>query len=119
LKLKQQLSASGISEDQAEKIAIAKGMPVTEVQKLRARLQQVQSASTQVNPNAVNQQNNQFRGNRQDTGINSIYADTSSREPLIDPRILGLNYSTTRRLIFSQTYRWPRRSTTSLARAIS
>lgn len=89
LKLKQQLNASGISEDQAEKIAIAKGMPVTEVQKLRARLQQVQSTSIQVNPNVANQQSNQSGSNLQDTGINRYMNDTFARIPLIDPRIFG------------------------------
>src|SRR6187397_2068958 len=40
-KFKQQLDASGLTEDQAEQIAVSKGMPVTEVQKLRVRLQQL------------------------------------------------------------------------------
>src|ERR1700754_4668334 len=49
-KLKQQLDAAGITEQQAEQIAISKGMSVTEVQKLRARLQQVAvNAPTQQN----------------------------------------------------------------------
>ena len=39
LKFKQQLDASGLSENQAEQIASAKGMPVSEIQKLRARLE--------------------------------------------------------------------------------
>src|SRR5690242_18415070 len=57
-KLKQQLDAAGISEQQAEQIAISKGMPVTEVQKLRARLQQL-STTTPTQPNNQFNQNNQ------------------------------------------------------------
>src|SRR6516225_4273262 len=51
LKLKQQLDASGLTEQQAEQIAIAKGMPITEVQKLRARLQQVSASGSTSNQN--------------------------------------------------------------------
>jgi hypothetical protein len=45
-KFKQQLDASGLTEDQAEQIAISKGMPVTEVQKLRIRLQSLPKTAT-------------------------------------------------------------------------
>ena len=48
IKFKQQLDASGLTEQQAEQIAISKGMPVTEVQKLRVRLQQL-STTNQTN----------------------------------------------------------------------
>lgn len=91
-KLKQQLDAAGISEQQAEQMAIAKGMPVTEVQKLRARLQQI-------SVNAPSQQNNQqlpknLTSNNSgliDTSIKQQYnnADTASRRPIINPRIFG------------------------------
>jgi hypothetical protein len=41
LKFKKQLDASGLTQQQAEQLAISKGMPYAEVQKLRARMQQL------------------------------------------------------------------------------
>jgi len=86
-KLKQQLDAAGISEQQAEQIAISKGMPVTEVQKLRARLQQL-STTTPTQPNNQYNQNNQ---NIVDTSIKQYNneIDTTQRKPIINPRIFG------------------------------
>jgi protein involved in polysaccharide export with SLBB domain len=98
LKLKQQLDASGLTEQQAEQIAIAKGMPVTEVQKLRLRLQQLTTSGNVTTPtqnqnnNGNNPLNNQpaYRNNLQDTGYNQLYmADTANKKPLINPRIFG------------------------------
>lgn len=89
-KLKQQLNASGITEQQAEQIAISKGMPVTEVQKLRTRLQQV-TITNSVQPN-TNNPGNVNNLNTNDTSINQQYnnlIDTTPRMPLIDPRIFG------------------------------
>jgi protein involved in polysaccharide export with SLBB domain len=93
LKFKQQLSSSGLTEAQAEQIAIAKGMPVTEVQKLRARMQQLNTT----NPNQNTQNpyyNNQYnqsnsKNNLQDTSLNPYNIDTTERKPLINPRIFG------------------------------
>ncbi len=94
LKFKKQLDASGLTEQQAEQIAIAKGMPITEVQKLRVRLQQLATAgtSTSTQNNYNNPANTQpaYRNNLQDTGFNQLYGnDTTNRRPLINPRIFG------------------------------
>src|SRR5436190_21644844 len=61
LKFKQQLTASGLTQQQAEQIAISKGMPISEIQKLRLRLQQLSI------PNQGNQIPN---NNNQQTGLN-------------------------------------------------
>lgn len=94
LKFKQQLDASGLTEDQAEQLAISKGMPVSEIQKLRVRLQQLQTtpSQTQTNPN-----NNQLQNPNQQLNYNNNYdtanpqnlIDTTTRKPLINPRIFG------------------------------
>jgi protein involved in polysaccharide export with SLBB domain len=87
-KFKQQLDASGLTEDQAEQIAVSKGMPVTEVQKLRVRLQQLPPASTQnINQPSVIQTTK----NPLDTTVNPNIppVDTTARKPLINPRIFG------------------------------
>jgi protein involved in polysaccharide export with SLBB domain len=94
LRLKQQLDASGLTEEQAEQIAISKGMPVTEVQKLRARLQQLTTANpNQNNQNLYNNNNNQPNNQSLiDTSLqNNPYKniDTTTKKPLINPRIFG------------------------------
>ncbi|MEP6682006.1 MAG: SLBB domain-containing protein [Parafilimonas sp.] len=88
-KFKQQLDASGLTEAQAEQIAISKGMPVTEVQKLRLRLQQLGTTNS-TNQNQYNNQpkNNQVN-NPQDTLNRYNNIDTTSHIPLINPRIFG------------------------------
>ena len=70
-------------------------MPVTEVQKLRVRLQQVGSTNNNnglQNPANNNVQNNlpAYRNNMQDTGLQRLYNnDTINRRPLINARIFG------------------------------
>jgi protein involved in polysaccharide export with SLBB domain len=90
-RFKQQLDASGLTEEQAEQLAISKGMPVTEVQKLRLRLQQLGTNST--NQNQYNNQlkNNQLNNtnNLQDTLNPYNNIDTTPKKPLINPRIFG------------------------------
>lgn len=93
LKFRQQLNTSGLTEDQAEQVAISKGMPISEIQKLRVRLQQV-SGTNQNNqrsrtPNSgYNSFNNSY--NQNDTFANPYSnIDTSVRKPLINPRIFG------------------------------
>src|SRR5437764_14802608 len=49
LKYLRQLKAMGITQQQAEQIAISKGMPVSEVQKLRQRIQKL-NATTPTRP---------------------------------------------------------------------
>ncbi|MFT4153296.1 SLBB domain-containing protein [Parafilimonas sp.] len=95
LKFKKQLDASGLTQQQAEQLAISKGMSVSEVQKLRQRLQQLSSASNnQNNQNQLNGlQNNQLNSsnnllNPQDTSANP-HIDTTEHKPLINPRIFG------------------------------
>ncbi len=85
LKFKQQLDKSGFTEDQAAQLAIARGMPLTEVQKLRARL----SALNVTNTAQPNPQNN--LNNPQDTSINQFNnnIDTTEKKPAINPRIFG------------------------------
>src|ERR1051326_8859550 len=57
IKYQQQLKALGITQQQAEQIAISKGMPLSEIQKLRQRLTQVNAKPPQTNLPAVNQNN--------------------------------------------------------------
>ena len=87
LKFKRQLDASGLTQTQAEQLAISKGMPVSEIQKLRLRLQQLGVTGT---GQPKTQINNQQQGNlnQQDTSVNQ-YLDTVERKPLINPRIFG------------------------------
>ena len=77
---------AGISVDQALQMAAAKGMPATEIQKLKLRLQTITSKT------GYNSSNN--RTNRRDTlpgRDSSLYMYDSMRipKPLIDPRIFG------------------------------
>src|SRR5689334_6114170 len=53
----QQLKARGITQQQAEQIAISRGMPVSEIQKLRQRIQNLNLSPN--NPPQNNVQNNQ------------------------------------------------------------
>jgi DNA-binding GntR family transcriptional regulator len=61
-KFKQQLDASGLTEEQAEQIAVSKGMPVAEVQKLRVRLQNL-PVKKPVQPNITTNPQGYFRYN--------------------------------------------------------
>lgn len=94
LKFKQQLATTGLSEEQAEQIALSKGMSVSEIQKLRVRLQQVSSASQNMQklrtPNSGynNSYNNSYDGS--DTLTNPYSnIDTTTKKPLINKRIFG------------------------------
>jgi protein involved in polysaccharide export with SLBB domain len=89
LKFKKQLDASGLTQAQAEQLAISKGMPISEIQKLRVRLQQLGTTTTNQN-NQYNQQKNQLNNNLnpQDTSVN-YNIDTTQHKPLINPRIFG------------------------------
>ncbi|HEX5152061.1 MAG TPA: SLBB domain-containing protein [Parafilimonas sp.] len=94
LRFKKQLDASGLTQQQAEQLAISKGMPVAEIQKLRMRLQQLgvsgapaQRTQLPSNNQAINQPGN--KNNLQDTSINQYNIDTTQSKPLINPRIFG------------------------------
>src|SRR4051812_1440732 len=87
----QQLKASGISQSQAEQIAISKGMPVSEVQKLRQRIAQLNANPPQnLQQNKTGNQNlNQLQ--TQQTTDTTQHIDTTTKipKPLIDPKIFG------------------------------
>lgn len=81
LKYQQRLKSSGLSIDQALQIAISKGLPSSEADKLKQRLLQLNTAANV-------KKDTSFVLNRVDTT-----ADTISRQaeklPLIDPKIFG------------------------------
>ena len=92
-KFRQQLNASGISEDQAEQIALSKGMSITEVQKLRVRLSQLNGGTNPVNPGSkasngnTDGYNNSYSQNEASAKpANTVPATSTS---LINPRIFG------------------------------
>ncbi|HEY6977118.1 MAG TPA: SLBB domain-containing protein [Chitinophagaceae bacterium] len=89
MKYLQQLKAMGITQQQAEQAAISKGMPISEIQKLRQRIQKL---------NITNQPQNNLpkQGNLNQVlpqpGIDTTsLLDTTKKEirPLIDPKIFG------------------------------
>ncbi|MBV9988364.1 MAG: SLBB domain-containing protein [Chitinophagaceae bacterium] len=95
MKLKSQLSANGMSIDQAEQIALSKGMPASEFAKLKAR---VAAAGTNNN----NQGAGKLRpadnaeptrtariNNSPDSLDRAIYLEMLKRRPLIDSMIFG------------------------------
>jgi len=92
MKYMQQLKTSGVSQSQAEQIAISKGMPVSEIQKLRQRVAQLNA-----NPQNNLQQNKQGQNNLNQTQIQTgidttqqpIDTTTKILKPLINPKIFG------------------------------
>jgi len=92
MKYMQQLKTSGVSQSQAEQIAISKGMPVSEIQKLRQRIAQLNA-----NPQNNLQQNKQGQNNLNQTQIQTgidttqqpIDTTTKILKPLINPKIFG------------------------------
>jgi protein involved in polysaccharide export with SLBB domain len=89
LKFKKQLDASGLTSQQAEQLAISKGMPIAEVQKLRARMQQLGIKPASQNAQAGKNEP-VIKNNLQDTTINqNNVIDTTAMRPLINPRIFG------------------------------
>ena len=91
LRFKKQLDASGLTPQQAEQLAISKGMPVAEVQKLRLRMQQLGlGVSSQNMQHSGTNQPVRSYNNLQDTSINpNNNVDTTTLRPLINPRIFG------------------------------
>lgn len=92
LKFQQQLKAMGITQQQAEQIAISRGMPLSEIQKLRQRILQVNAKPPQTNqPTTTLPQN--LLPNQLPTGIDTnklLNIDTTRAfKPLIDPKIFG------------------------------
>ncbi len=90
IKLQQQLQQSGYTIDQAEQLAQAKGMPSSEIAKLKARLARL-GTGVGDNKNSTNNRYSQKdslirtkRGGQFDTLENDSF-----RLPLIDPKIFG------------------------------
>ncbi|WP_147313992.1 SLBB domain-containing protein [Deminuibacter soli] len=84
--LQQQLQSSGYTLDQALQIAVAKGLPSAEANKLKARLSQgaIGTNGTQKQGKTDSLSNRHRRNNNYD----SLYRDTSVRT-FIDPKIFG------------------------------
>lgn len=93
LKFQQQLKAMGITQQQAEQIAISRGMPLSEIQKLRQRIAQVNAKQPQTNQPTITQPQNLLNPNQLQTGIDTnklLNIDTTKAfKPLIDPKIFG------------------------------
>jgi protein involved in polysaccharide export with SLBB domain len=88
----QQLKASGISQSQAEQIAISKGMPVSEIQKLRQRVAQLNANPPQNNVQPNQRVNPNLNQTQLPPGIDTTqHIDTTTKveKPLIDPKIFG------------------------------
>jgi protein involved in polysaccharide export with SLBB domain len=83
----QQLKAMGISQQQAEQIAISKGMPISEIQKLRQRIQKLNTTTNQPQNNLPSRQEVLLQPGIDTTSL----IDTTKKEfkPLIDPKIFG------------------------------
>jgi protein involved in polysaccharide export with SLBB domain len=90
VRFKKQLDASGLTPQQAEQLAISKGMPVAEVQKLRQRMQQLGLGISSQNAQRPGIQPVPVNKSLQDTSINQYNnIDTTQVRPLINPRIFG------------------------------
>ena len=93
VKYLQQIKAMGITQQQAEQIAISRGMPFSEIQKLRLRIQKLNTTpATNAQNNLPNQQGNLNQPLLQpgmDTTSLSIDTTTKIPKPLIDPKIFG------------------------------
>ena len=86
LKFMQQMKSSGITQDQAEQIAIAKGMPISELQKLKQRILFLNTNRASKPANGTNPQTIQNQ-NLTDTTHESD--SIKILKPLIDPKIFG------------------------------
>ena len=88
----QQLKSSGISQSQAEQIAISRGMPVSEIQKLRQRISQLNANPSQNNLQQNKTLNPNLLPQQIQSGIDTTQlVDTTTKieKPLIDPKIFG------------------------------
>lgn len=79
------LQAAGIPLEQALQMAAAKGMPATEIQKLKQRLALLSGKNTTSSTNTNNKQPN---NNITDT-TNNVVDSSKIFKPLIDPKIFG------------------------------
>jgi protein involved in polysaccharide export with SLBB domain len=100
IKYRQQVAAAGLTEAQAEGIAISRGMQISEVTKLRQRLAFLSTGSSSNNTN--NQGNTTTN-----QGIRSTTTDTNATVQVrpINPRIFGSELFTTTSLTFQPDIR--------------
>lgn len=93
IKYQQQIKAMGITQQQAEQIAISRGMPLSEIQKLRQRIAQVNAnppSNTNQPSGLFNNQNQLSQQGRTTTDTTTLNVDTTKAfKPLIDPKIFG------------------------------
>lgn len=94
-KLKAQLSSSGMTPDQAEQMAIAKGMPATEAAKLKQRLNATANTTLL---KTVSETNNITRENADPETFDKLKETKAS--PLINPLIFGSELYTSPALSF-------------------
>jgi protein involved in polysaccharide export with SLBB domain len=89
-KLKAQLTSSGMTIDQAEQMAMAKGMSAMEFAKLKKRVEQLQQASNSTSGKLKSDSRN--TAEKQDNSSDSLdtgkYKEQAPK-PLIDPLIFG------------------------------
>ncbi len=91
-KLKSQLISSGMTIEQAEQMAIAKGMSATEFDKLKQRLALSTSdnqASGKLRSPGTTQVTESRSNNSPDSLDRAIYLEQAKRRPLIDSMIFG------------------------------
>lgn len=81
IRYQQQLKASGITETQAEQIALSRGMPQSEILKLKQRIALLNTRKTSgaYERDTTGLQKRQFRDS----------TDTVGKKPLINPKIFG------------------------------
>ncbi|MGI8952496.1 MAG: SLBB domain-containing protein [Chitinophagaceae bacterium] len=88
LKYQQQIKAMGLTESQAEQIALARGMPATEIAKLKQRLVDLNNGVSSSSSKNSRDSINNLQNGRLQNNIDST--DTAKQiKPLIDPRIFG------------------------------
>ena len=81
IKYQQQLKAAGITESQAEQIALSRGMPQSEILKLKQRiaLLNTRKSSSLIEKDTTGRQRRQYNDS----------TDTITKKPMINPRIFG------------------------------
>lgn len=99
-KYQQQLKSSGLTEDQAQQIAIQRGFPAEEMEKLRLRVSNLNNTSTQINPKSA-----LTVSNKRNNPINSIETTTNSVTSTPIPKVFGLELFTTPSLSFQPDLR--------------
>ncbi|MEJ7821385.1 MAG: SLBB domain-containing protein [Chitinophagaceae bacterium] len=92
LKYQAQLKSSGLTQEQAEQIALSKGFPAAELAKLRQRLAALSSANTSVTTP---------KSNKSVTRTQDTTDEAATRVPVVvNPRVFGAELFTTSSLTF-------------------